>query len=86
MAIMKQLWDNSEFADLNISTQNLRDQVARIEKTLKSAGSTIREESNTANDLLQSNVDNQETSSEGEGGRGEGGYNSSSSNLDAIFS
>jgi len=64
MAIMKQLWDNSEFADLNISTQNLRDQAARIEKSLGSAGSTIREESNTANDLLQSNVDNQETSSE----------------------
>ena len=64
MAIMKQLWDNSEFADLNISTQNLRDQAARIEKSLGSAGSTIREESNTANDLLQSKVDNQETSSE----------------------
>ena len=64
MAIMKQLWDNSEFADLNISTQNLRDQAARIEKSLGSAGATIREESNTANDLLQPNVDNQETSSE----------------------
>ena len=61
---MKQLWDNSEFADLNISTQNLRDQAARIEKSLGSAGATIREESNTANDLLQPNVDNQETSSE----------------------
>ena len=64
MAILKQLWDNSEFADLNISTQNLRDQAARIEKSLGSAGATIREESNTANDLLQPNVDNQETSSE----------------------
>ena len=32
MAIMNQLWDNSEFADLNISTQNLRDQAARIKK------------------------------------------------------
>ena len=32
MAIMKQLWDSSEFADLNISTQNLRDQAARTEK------------------------------------------------------
>ena len=31
---------------------------------LGSEGSTIREESNTANDLLQPNVDNQETSSE----------------------
>ena len=61
---MKQLWDNSEFADLNISTQNLRDQAARIEKSLESAGSIIREESNTPKDLLQSNVDNQETSSE----------------------
>ena len=64
MAIMKQLWDNSEFADLNISTQNLRDQAATIEKSLGSAGSTIREESKTANDLLQPNVDNKETSSE----------------------
>ena len=60
MAIMKQLWDNSEFADLNISTQNLRDQAVRIEKSLESAGSIIREESNAPKDLLQSNVDNQE--------------------------
>ena len=64
MAIMKQLWDNSEFADLNLSTQNLWDQASRIEKSLGSAGSTIREESNTANEVLESNVDNQETSSE----------------------
>ena len=64
MAILKHLWDDSEFADLNISTQNLRDQAARIEKLLGSAGATIREESNTANDLLQPNVDNQEMSSE----------------------
>ena len=61
---MKQLWDNSEFADLNISTQSLWDQEARTEKSLGSAGSTIREESNTANYLFQTNVDNQETSSE----------------------
>ena len=33
MAIMKQLWNNSELADLNISTENLRDQAARIEKS-----------------------------------------------------
>ena len=64
MAIMKELRDNSQFADLNISTQNLRDQAARTEKSLGNAGSTIREESNTANYLLQTNVDNQETSSE----------------------
>ena len=64
MAIMKELRDNSEFADLNISTQNLRDQAARTEKSLGNAGSAIREESNTANYLLQTNVDNQETSSE----------------------
>ena len=31
---------------------------------VRDAGSTIREESNTANDFLHSNVDNQETSSE----------------------
>lgn len=35
MAIMKELWDKHEFAnDLNLSSQNLRDQVARIEKSL----------------------------------------------------
>ena len=39
-------------------------QAARIEKSLESAGSIIREESNAPKDLLQSNVDNQETSSE----------------------
>ena len=59
MAILKQLWDTSEFADLNISTQNLRDQAARIEKSLGSADAKICEESNTANDLLQPNVDGQ---------------------------
>ena len=35
MAVMKELWDKHEFAnDLNLSSQNLRDQVARIEKSL----------------------------------------------------
>ena len=35
MAVMKELWDESEFAnDLNLSSQNLRDQAARIEKVV----------------------------------------------------
>ena len=33
MAVMKELWDKGEFAnDLNLSSQNLRDQAAKIEK------------------------------------------------------
>ena len=35
MVIMKQLWDNSEFADLNISTQNLRDQQVELKNCLE---------------------------------------------------
>ena len=38
MAIMKKLWGNSDFADLNIATQNLGDQAAKIEKLFGSTG------------------------------------------------
>ena len=50
MAVMKELWDESEFAnDLNLSSQNLRDQAARIEKSLGNVRATIREEVNADN-------------------------------------
>ena len=50
MAVMKELWDKHEFAnDLNLSSQNLRDQVARIEKLLSNVWATIREEVNADN-------------------------------------
>lgn len=50
MALMKELWDKREFAkDLNLSSQNLKDQVARIEKSLGNVWATIREEVNADN-------------------------------------
>ena len=50
MAVMKELWDESEFAnDLNLSSQNLRDQAARIEKSIGNIRATIREEVNADN-------------------------------------
>ena len=50
MAVMKELWDESEFAnDLNLSSQNLRDQAARIEKSFGNVRATIREEVNADN-------------------------------------
>ena len=45
MSVMKELWDESEFAnDLNLSSQNLGDQAARIEKSFGNVRATIREE------------------------------------------
>ena len=50
MAVMKELWDESEFAnDLNLSSQNLTDQAARIEKSLGNVRVTIRKEANANN-------------------------------------
>ena len=61
MAIMKDLWDNSKFANIDITTQNLRDQAAKIVKSLGNAGKTVREESSKEPDLLQFNVCNSES-------------------------
>ena len=50
MAVMKELWDENEFAnDLNLSSQNLTDQAARIEKSLGNVRVTIRKEANANN-------------------------------------
>ena len=34
MCIMKELWDESEYGNLQLTEQNLRDQASRLEKTL----------------------------------------------------
>ena len=34
MCIMKELWDDSEYGNLQLTEQNLRDQASRLEKTL----------------------------------------------------
>ena len=34
MCIMKELWCDGEYANLQLTSQNLRDQAARLEKTL----------------------------------------------------
>ena len=41
MQIMKELWDETGYADLNLTSQNLRDQAASLEKTLGNVGETI---------------------------------------------
>ena len=50
---MKDLWDSNKFADLDISTQNLCDQAAKIVKSLENAGKTVWEELSKGTDLLQ---------------------------------
>ena len=41
MQIMKELWDEAGYADLNLTSQNLRDQATGLEKTLRNVGETI---------------------------------------------
>ena len=41
MQLMKELWDEKGYA-VNVSDQNLRDQAARIEKTLGDVTETVR--------------------------------------------
>ena len=52
MRTMKELWDDSGFGNLELTSQNLRDQAARLEKTMgdvrvvisESVGQRVREE------------------------------------------
>ena len=46
MNIMKELWEQNSFASLNLSSQNLRDQAARIECSMGNVSDTIQEEAN----------------------------------------
>ena len=41
MQVMKELWDEAGYADLNLTSKNLRDQAASLEKTLRNVGETI---------------------------------------------
>ena len=41
MKIMRELWDDSGYAGLNLTCQNLRDQAARMEKTTGNVKDTI---------------------------------------------
>ena len=41
MAIMKELWDNCGYAELNIPENNLRNQAGKLEKDMGSVQSTI---------------------------------------------
>ena len=38
---MKELWDDSEYAHLQLTSQNLRDQASRLEKTLRNVTELI---------------------------------------------
>lgn len=41
MQVMKELWDKAGYADLNLTSKNLRDQAASLEKTLRNVRETI---------------------------------------------
>ena len=43
MCLMKELWENKGYADLKLTSQNLRDQAARLEKTLGDVSKTLNE-------------------------------------------
>ena len=43
MAIMKDLWENMGYLELRLTSQNLRDRAARLEKTLGDVGKTVAE-------------------------------------------
>ena len=42
MTVMKELWDDMGYAEIGLSSQNLRDQAARVERTLGNVKDTIR--------------------------------------------
>ena len=59
MRLMKELWDDSGYGELELTSQNLRDQAARLEKTMgdvrvaisESVGQRAREEEPTIRDF-----------------------------------
>ena len=62
MRIMKELWDDSGFGNLGLTSQNLRDQAARLEKTMgvvisESVGQRVREEESTIRDFNARNLE-----------------------------
>ena len=71
MAIMKELWDNCGYAELNIPEKNLRNQAGKLEKDignvqstiLRKAGERTREIDQEIN-ALESNNDNFEQGNE----------------------
>ena len=65
MRIMKELWDDSGFGNLELTSQNLRDQAARLEKTMgdvrvvisESVGQRVREEEPAIRDFNARNLE-----------------------------
>ena len=62
MQVMKELWDEMGYAHIQCSSQNLRDQAARVEKTLGNVAETIAESVHDAietvrNSDIQENVE-----------------------------
>ena len=59
MRIIKELWDDSGFGNLEFTSQNLRDQAVRLEKTMgdvgvvisESVGQRVRDEESTIRDF-----------------------------------
>ena len=65
MRTMKELWDDSGFGNLELASQNLRDQAARLEKTMRdvrvviseSVGQRVREEEPKIRDFNARNLE-----------------------------
>ena len=65
MRLMKELWDDSGYGELELTSQNLRDQAARLEKTMgdvrvaifESVGQRAREEEPTNRDFNARNLE-----------------------------
>ena len=57
MKVMKELWDTKGYANLNLSSQNLRDQAASIEKSLGNVGEAIR--NNVGQEVQESTSQNE---------------------------
>ena len=53
--IMNELWDAKGYGDLGLSSQNLRDQAARLEKTLDESSENLSWEAQTDANLAQRN-------------------------------
>ena len=66
MKIMKDLWEKTEYRHLELTSQNLRDQAARVEKTLCNVQQTIRQNVGRRNRLRSRGVNQENVGRTGE--------------------
>ena len=66
MKVMKDLWEETEYRHLELTSQNLRDQAARVEKILGSVQQTIRQNVGRRNRLRSRGVNQENVGKTGE--------------------